>query len=101
MKSSAMSRLCRCLRLGATSGPWLPQPLVRNPGEDEDAAGDFERVQDLAEQDEREEDREERLQVPEQRGARGADAVDRCEPENVREEERAYHRVAEAEPDIP
>ena len=42
-----------------------------------------------------------RLKVAEQRGARRADAVDRREPEDVREEERADHGVAEAEPDLP
>ena len=46
-------------------------------------------------------DGEERLQVREERRARRADAVDRREPEDVREEERPDHRVAEAEPDLP
>src|SRR5690242_13931060 len=101
MKSSAMCRLCRCPQFGGTRGPAPPQPLVRDAREDEDAACDLERMEALPEQDNREEDREERLQVVEQSRARGADAVDRREPQDVREEERPDDCVAEAEPDLP
>ena len=53
----------------------------------------------LAEEHEREEDGEERLQVREERRARRADARDRGEPQDVRQEERPDHREGEAEPD--
>src|SRR6266542_3355020 len=47
-----------------------PEALERDPGEDQHAAGDLQRMQRLREQHEREEHREERLQVPEERRAR-------------------------------
>src|SRR2546423_9235869 len=98
MKYSAMGRILFPLH-GDRRPP--PEPFERDPGEHQDAARDLERVQRLGEQDEREEDREERLQVAEERRARRPDAVDRGEPEDVGEEERADHRVAEAEPHLP
>src|SRR5579859_5011175 len=76
-------------------------PLEHDPGEDQDAAHDLQRMQRLGEQEDREHDREERLQVPEQRRARGPDSVDRGEPEDVGEEERADDGVPEAEPHEP
>src|SRR5437868_10927772 len=98
MKSSAMGRIL-FPRDGDRRPP--PDPFERDSGEDQDAAGDLEWMQRLREKDEREEDGEERLQVAEERRARRPDAVDRGEPEDVGEEERADHRVAEAEPDLP
>src|SRR5689334_21099199 len=98
MKSSAMGRI-----LFPRDGDRRPSPdpFERDSGEDQDAAGDLEWVQRLREQDEREEDGEERLQVPEERRTRRPDAVDRGEPEDVGQEEGADNRVAEAEPDLP
>ena len=58
-------------------------------------------MQRLGQENQREHDREERLQVCEERRPRRADPVDRREPEDVGEEERPDHRVAEAEPDLP
>src|SRR5579884_709008 len=102
MKSSAMARLCRgLLAFDRGAVDVVPVALERDPGEDEHAARELERAQALAEQDEREEDGEERLQVREQRRARGPDAVDRREPEDVRQEERPDDGVTEAEPDLP
>src|ERR1700758_5361686 len=119
MKSSAMHRLCpsRSLRAPpARRGPKRvgssldardgcgssPQhAFVCDPREDEDSTRDLERAKALAEQDEREEDGEERLQVREEGRSRGPDSVDRGEPEDVREEESPDDRVAEAEPHLP
>ena len=47
---------------------------------------------------EREEDAEERLHVREERRPRRADAADRGEPQDVRQEQRADHREREADP---
>src|SRR6266567_794274 len=98
MKSSAIARILFPRRRNRSPPP---EALERDPGEDEDASRDLQRMQRLRQQDEREEDGEERLQVAEQRRARRPDAVDRGEPEDVREKERADHRVGEAEPDLP
>src|SRR5947209_4364070 len=98
MKSSAIGRILFPLH-GDRRPP--PDPFERDPREDQDSPGDLEGMQRLREQDEREEDGEERLEVAEERRARRPDAVDRGEPEDVGEEERADHRVAEAEPDLP
>src|SRR5581483_804133 len=78
-----------------------PQALERDPGGDRGGAGELEAVERLREQDDREEHREERLDGGEERGPRGPDARDRREPEDVREEQRPDHRVAEPEPDLP
>src|SRR5438128_1008834 len=78
--------------------PMSEPPLEIDPREDQQPAGDLERMERLGEQDEREEDAEERLEVVDDHGPRGADARDGREPEDVREEERADDRVREAEP---
>src|SRR4051794_25856232 len=98
MKSSAMGSMLFRQAWRRRRG-LLPQtPLEVDPDEDEDAAGDLERVERLGEQDEREEDAEERLEVVDDHGPRGADPGDGGEPEDVREEERPDDRVREAEP---
>src|SRR5579862_3778506 len=87
--------------VGGRSGGAARQTLEGDAREDEDAACDLEGVERLVEENQREEDREEGLQVAEERGTRGAHPVDRREPEDVREEERPDHRVTEPEPDLP
>src|SRR5579862_7633574 len=101
MKSSDTLPIMPLLDRGGSGRSPVPETLERDAREDEDAAHDLEGVEGLREQDEREEDREERLQVAEERGSRGPDTVDRREPEDVREEQRADDRVAEAEPRFP
>ena len=59
---------------------------------------DLPAVEVLREEEQREHDREEGLEVREERRARRPDAVDRGEPEDVREEERADDGEGEGEP---
>src|SRR3977135_1683258 len=70
--------------------------LEHDAGADRDGADDLPAVKGLAQDHQREEDGEERLHVGEERRPGRSDAVDRGEPEDVREEERADDRVAEA-----
>ena len=71
------------------------------PAKISETAGDLHRVQRLRQQDEREERRRRTAGGSRRATHATADAVDRREPEDVREEERPDHRVAEAEPDLP
>src|SRR5215472_9512412 len=75
-------------------------PLEDDAGEDPDRPDQLVAIEVLAEDDQREHDREERLQVREQRRARRPDAADRREPEDVRQEERPDHRVCESKPGV-
>src|SRR3954470_12079291 len=91
----------------------LPHPkilLSRRPGSsparregdpacDRDSADDLHGRNRLREQDERDDRREERLQVREERCARRAHAVDRREPEQVGDHERPEHGEREPDPD--
>src|SRR3954470_20199885 len=99
MKSSAMAAIVRLFGRDDQLSRAMPDSLEGNAREDQEAAGDFHRVQGLGEQNQREEDREERLQVREERSAGHADDVDRPEPEDVREKERPDDRVRERDPD--
>src|SRR4051794_1539531 len=99
MKSSAMAAIVRLFGRDDQLPRAVPDSLEGDPRKDQEAAGDFHRVQGLGEQDEREEDGEEGLQVDEERGARCADDVDRREVEEVRQEERADDGEGEPEPD--
>src|SRR6478735_333501 len=98
MKSSAMP--CMLFRCGERRRDRvMPHPpLEVEPDEDQDAAEDLERVERLGEQEQREENAEERLEVVDDHRPRRADAFDGREPEDVREEERPHDRVREAEP---
>src|SRR5262249_60934119 len=68
---------------------------------DRDPADDLPAAESLTEEQERKEDREERLERREERCARRPDPIDRREPQNVREEERADDRETEREPYLP
>src|SRR2546422_890898 len=59
----------------------LPPAGEKDPRPDREAARDLVPRQVLREEDQRDDRREERLEVREDRGARGADAVDGREPE--------------------
>src|SRR6476659_9651887 len=98
MKSSAMPSMLfgRGQRRG--DRPVAQAPLEVDPDEDQDAADDLERMERLGEQKQREQDAEERLEVVDDDGPRRANALDRREPEDVREEERPDDGVREAEP---
>src|SRR5258707_3781802 len=98
MKSSAMGSMLFRRRERRCDRAMPQSPLEEDPDEDQDTAGDLERMKRLGEQEQREEDAEERLEVVHDHGPRGSDARDGREPEDVREEERADDRVPEAEP---
>ncbi len=92
-------RLTRLISLRPGSLP--PGAVEDDPAGDRDGADDLPAVQVLAQDQEREENGEERLHVREQRRARRADAVDRGEPEDVRQEQRPDDREREPEPGRP
>src|SRR5436305_14610747 len=105
MKSSVMAEVWpKSLPSGShrIRGSRAPRDsLEGDSGEDQHASRDLEHAQRLREQNQREEHGKERLQVRKERRARRTDAVDRREPENVREEQRADNCVTEAEPHLP
>ena len=58
-------------------------PRGQDPARDQDPADDLEQRHPLGEEDEREDGGDERLQVRDERRARGADPVDDAEPEQI------------------
>src|SRR4051794_23533686 len=105
MKSSLMRAIVRllpsdCFLADQLARP-VPEALERDSREDQHAPDDLESAERLREEKEREDDREERLHVREERRPGRADAIDRGEPEDVREKERADDGVAEPEPHLP
>ena len=86
---------------GVATVDWAPPPRDQDPGGDERAAGELERVERLGEQDDGDRGGEERLEVCRERRARRPDPVERPEPELVRQDERAERREDEQRPDLP
>ena len=96
--TTSTTRYSACCSTSSGSAESRAAARQEDPAADQDAADDLEPRHRLLEQHEREDRRDERLQVRDERRARRPDAVDGLEPEDVREHERPERRVDEADP---
>src|SRR5256885_1886467 len=97
MKSSAMDGILFGQRRRRGNRAMPQPPLEIDPDEDEQPAGDLERVERLGEQAEREEDRDERYSGERQYGADPEGARQPREPEDERDDRDEDRRRPEQE----